>query len=369
MIITGVIDGPLPGGEPKAMELYVARDIPDLTVWGLELASNGANSTGSPSFTFPSGAATAGDFIYVSFETTNFNAFFGFDPNYTNSVLNVNGNDALLLYESSVAVDFFGQAGQDGIGQPWAYMDSWGYRKSVVPSGSGFQVADWTFPGINALDGETTNANAATPFPLQTFTCPPSLPTTTSTTLSATQRCPGGQMCSSLLDMIISGVIDGPLSGGTPKAMELFVVNDIPDLSNWGLQAAFNGNPPTTTFTFPADSATAGDFIYVSFETTNFNAFFGFDPDYTSGVLNVNGDDALLLQEFGVSVDFFGQVGQDGTGQPWEYLDSWGYRTFYSGVASFNVSDWNFPGPNVLDGASTNADASTPFPVASFCCN
>ena len=34
MIITGVIDGPLPGGEPKAMELYVARDIPDLTVWG-----------------------------------------------------------------------------------------------------------------------------------------------------------------------------------------------------------------------------------------------------------------------------------------------------------------------------------------------
>ena len=124
MIITGVIDGPLPGGEPKAMELYVARDIPDLTVWGLELASNGANSTGSPSFTFPSGAATAGDFIYVSFETTNFNAFFGFDPNYTNSLLDVNGNDALLLYESSVAVDFFGQAGQDGIGQPWAYMDS-----------------------------------------------------------------------------------------------------------------------------------------------------------------------------------------------------------------------------------------------------
>jgi len=366
MIITGVIDGPLPEGEPKAMELYVVRDIPDLTIWGLELASNGANSTGSPSFTFPSGTAAEGDFIYVATETPNFNAFFGFDPNFTNIVLNINGNDALLLYESNVAVDFFGQAGQDGTGQPWAYTDSWGYRRSVVPSGSGFEVADWTFPGINALDGETSNANAATPFPLQTFTCPSPLPATTSTT---TQRCPDGQMCSSLLDMIITGVIDGPLSGGTPKAMELYVVNDIPDLSDWGLQVAFNGNPPSTSFTFPADSATAGDFIYVSFETTNFNAFFGFDPDYTSGVLNVNGDDALLLQESSISVDFFGQVGQDGTGQPWEYRDSWGYRTFYSGVASFNVSDWNFPGPDVLDGASTNADASTPFPVASFCCN
>ena len=279
MIITGVIDGPLPEGEPKAMDLYVVRDIPDLTIWGLELASNGANSTGSPSFTFPSGTAAEGDFIYVATETTNFNAFFGFDPNFTNIVLNVNGNDALLLYESNVAVDFFGQAGQDGTGQPWAYTDSWGYRRSVVPSGSGFEVADWTFPGINALDGETSNANAATPFPLQTFTCPSPLPATTITT---TQRCPGGQMCSSLLDMIITGVIDGPLSGGTPKAMELYVVNDIPDLSDWGLQVAFNGNPPSTSFTFPADSATAGDFIYVSSETTNFNAFFGFDPDYTS---------------------------------------------------------------------------------------
>ena len=181
MIITGVIDGPLPGGEPKAMELHVVRDIPDLTIWGLELASNGANSTGSPSFTFPSGTAAEGDFIYVVTETTNFNAFFGFDPNFTNIVLNVNGNDALLLYESNVAVDFFGQAGQDGTGQPWAYTDSWGYRRSVVPSGSGFEVADWTFPGINALDGETSNANATTPFPLQTFACPG--PSTTATQL------------------------------------------------------------------------------------------------------------------------------------------------------------------------------------------
>ena len=75
------------------MELYVVRDIPDLTIWGLELASNGANSTGSPSFTFPSGTAAEGDFIYVATETPNFNAFFGFDPNFTNIVLNVNGND------------------------------------------------------------------------------------------------------------------------------------------------------------------------------------------------------------------------------------------------------------------------------------
>ena len=30
--------------------------------------------------------------------------------------------------------------------------------------------------------------------------------------------------------LIITGVIDGPLSGGTPKAVELYAFNDISDL-------------------------------------------------------------------------------------------------------------------------------------------
>ena len=185
MIITGVIDGPLSGGTPKAMELYVVNDIPDLSDWGLQVAFNG--NPPSTSFTFPSDSATAGGFIYVSFETTNFNAFFGFDPNYTSGVLNVNGNDALLLQRLGISVDFFGQVGQDGTGQPWAYLDSWGYRKAVVPSGSGFQLADWTFPGINVLDGETSNANSTTPFPLQTFACP--APSTTAAQLDCFGFC------------------------------------------------------------------------------------------------------------------------------------------------------------------------------------
>ena len=29
--------------------------------------------------------------------------------------------------------------------------------------------------------------------------------------------------------MVITGVVDGPLSGGTPKAIELYVLSDIPD--------------------------------------------------------------------------------------------------------------------------------------------
>ena len=42
-------------------------------------------------------------------------------------------------------------------------------------------------------------------------------------------------------DLIITGVYDGPLSGGTPKAIELYVLNDISDLSIYGVGSANNG--------------------------------------------------------------------------------------------------------------------------------
>ena len=40
------------------------------------------------------------------------------------------------------------------------------------PDGSAFNLANWTFSGPNALDGETTNGAAATPFPIGAFTPP-----------------------------------------------------------------------------------------------------------------------------------------------------------------------------------------------------
>tara|TARA_X000001388_G_scaffold16389_1_gene10133 strand:+ start:8860 stop:9117 length:258 start_codon:yes stop_codon:yes gene_type:complete len=63
-------------------------------------------------------------------------------------------------------------------------------------------------------------------------------------------------------DLVISGVIDGPLTGGIPKAVELYVVNDIADLSVYGIGTANNGGGTDgVEFTFPADSASAGSYI------------------------------------------------------------------------------------------------------------
>ena len=171
-------------------------------------------------------------------------------------------------------------------------------------------------------------------------------------------------------DLLITGVIDGPLTGGIPKAVELYVVNDIADLSSFGLGAANNGGGTDgEEFTFPADAATAGQFIYVATESVEFTNFFGFAPDYTNGTaVSINGDDAIELFESGAVIDTFGDINTDGTGEPWEYLDGWTYRV--SGTeadgAIFNIANWTFSGPNALDGETTNDTAATPFPLGTF---
>lgn len=170
LIITGVIDGPLTGGIPKAVELYVSAAIPDLSIYGLGSANNGGGTDGEE-FTFPAVAAAAGQFIYVATESTAFTNFFGFAPDYTNgSATNINGDDAIELFKNGSVNDVFGDINMSGTGQPWDYLDGWVYRNDGTgPDGSTFVLANWYFSGINALDGETTNGTAATPFPIGTY--------------------------------------------------------------------------------------------------------------------------------------------------------------------------------------------------------
>ena len=170
-------------------------------------------------------------------------------------------------------------------------------------------------------------------------------------------------------DLVVTGVIDGPLSGGLPKAIEICVLNDVADLSNYGIGSANNGGGSDgEEFTFPAVAATAGDFIYVASEATGFTSFLGFGPNYTSSAASINGDDAIELFMNGGVVDVFGDINVDGTGQPWEHLDGWAYRNDGGGPdgSSFVLANWFFSGPNALDGETSNATATTPFPIGAY---
>ncbi len=177
LIISGVVDGPLPGGRPKAIELTVLEDIADLSIYAVGSANNG-NGGGDEEFEFPAVSATMGDRIYIATEDIDFTAFFGFAPDYTSNAANINGDDAVELFQNGVVIDVFGDINLDGTGQPWEYLDGWAYRKDGTgPDGTAFVLANWVFSTPNALDGEADNGSAETPFPIGSYSAGPAGPT------------------------------------------------------------------------------------------------------------------------------------------------------------------------------------------------
>ncbi len=166
--------------------------------------------------------------------------------------------------------------------------------------------------------------------------------------------------------LYIAGVIDGPLSGGLPKAIQVCANDDIADLSIYGLGSANNGGGSDgEEFSFPNVALGSGECVVLASETSQYSAFFGCNPDYVNTVApSINGDDAIELFCNGTVEDLYGDINVDGSGQPWEYTDSWVVATDNVPSTTFNLGDWNIPGPNVLDGESDNASAATPYPNA-----
>lgn len=509
MVITGVVDGPLTGGIPKAIELYALQNIPDLSIYSLSAYFNGNTNAGS-TFVFPAGSVSAGTRIWVATESTAFTTYFGFAPTYTNGVANINGDDAIRLFvNGTTVVDVFGQVGTDGTGTFWDYLDGWAYRvNSTGADGNTFVQANWIFSGTDALDGTSTNAGAANPWPIGSYTAgaivtcsaqieivaPPSanagpnflvcegttitLGATgtgqwsggtgtfsnvnapnavyspvaseigTTVLLTWTVQSAGGGVCTSASDvaaitilaepdaefsydttyycpngsnpvvghitgknglysyvvvsggpslalntqtgeinlaasnlgtyqvtnsvsgcgnLVISGIIDGPITGGLPKAVEFYALADIPDLSEYGFGSANNGGGTDgEEFTFPAVAITKGSRFWVATESSAFQSFFGFPPAFTSTFApSINGDDAIELFCSGQVIDVFGNINQSGTGQAWEYMDGWAYRKINTGPDGtfFEINNWTFSGINALDNVATNASAPMPVPL------
>ncbi len=168
-------------------------------------------------------------------------------------------------------------------------------------------------------------------------------------------------------DFVIVGIIDGPLPGGTPKAIEFYTLNDVSDASSYSVANANNGGSFATALSFPAKSFTAGDRFHIASEDVNFTTFFGTAPDTVLPVALVNGDDVFGLFHQGTLVDVYGDPGVDGTGTPWEYKDGWAYRNDSTGPNPvFTLSEWTFSGVDALDGSTSNTTANPPFPYETY---
>ena len=183
-------------------------------------------------------------------------------------------------------------------------------------------------------------------------------------------------------DLVITGVIDADLSGGLPKAVELYAINDVPDLSVYSVGVANNGGGSDGPEQALSGSLAAGSFYYLADDGTatnpgdqRFMEFFGFAADLY-GNFGVNGDDAVELfydasGAFGGSetvVDTFGDPDVNGDDEAWDYTDGWAYRVDGTGPdgGTFEVDDFTYSGRSGLEDETTNASASTPFPIGSY---
>ena len=171
LMISGVWDGPLPGGQPKGTELYVLDSIPDLSRYGISSANNGTGTTApNPEFAFPAVSVAGGTYLYVTSDSAAFSNYYGFNADFVTNAMLINGDDAVELFQDSVVVDVFGDVNMDGTGTAWDFLDGWAYRMSgASPNGGVFVDSLWTYSGINATDGCTTNGSCASVFPIGTF--------------------------------------------------------------------------------------------------------------------------------------------------------------------------------------------------------
>jgi len=181
--------------------------------------------------------------------------------------------------------------------------------------------------------------------------------------------------------LIITGVADpqgANATGGTqfgPRAIELYALEDIADMSIYGIGSANNGGgTDSVEFSFPAIALTAGDCITLCDSTleAKFLSFFGVAPTILvpGSVTGINGNDAIELFKDGEVVDVFGDINTDGSGEAWEYTDGWAYRKPATGPdgSNFILGNWTYSGVDALQSNvdSVNTLFANPFPLCTY---
>lgn len=339
MELDDYIDGV--NGQVRAIHLTVLKDIADLSIYHIQIASNGAAPDPlDRDFIFPAQSASAGDELIVVRDIDAPAAAIYFGSNYSQFTefktagMTHNGDDAILLYENGVSIESFGQPGIDGTGLFWEYTNSWAYKFSE----------EWYYAGVNCpvnAVGEATDATSRCRYPLFS---------------------PG---------LEFKGIMHITGTPGPIRAYHMIALGDIPDMSIFGAGIASNGQATSdgVEIPFPNVAVKAGEHILVIRESDLPNAvtYFGSCYNKFDHVLSIagtsvssNGDDTIELFKNNILIETYGELGVDATpvGGPnaiWDYTGSWAFKV--SGA-------WTYGGAGCTVGAATNAASSC---VYTFC--
>jgi hypothetical protein len=169
LIISEIVDGTLPYGNPKWVELTnVGCSGIDLTAYSFGNFNNGGTTLGGGAATVLTGTLASGASYVISYEAAPtppeisvFEDVYGFVPDLFMGGTYINGDDVLALFlgaatgdgSDATLVDVYGVIGVDGTGQPWEYTDSYSYRNANITQGNAtFTLAEWTIAGPDALE-------------------------------------------------------------------------------------------------------------------------------------------------------------------------------------------------------------------------
>lgn len=272
----------------KAIEIYngTGSEV-DLSAYSLELYSNGSAAV-SQSVAL-SGALADGD-VFVLAHASADPAILAVADLQNSTVINFNGDDAVVLRKAGDVVDAFGQIGVDP-GSEWVGggQDDTLVRADTVCAGDtnaadAFDASvEWTALAINTFDNLGSH----------------------------TAICGGGG--TGIDELFMSEYIEG---SSFNKAIEIYngTGGDV-DLSAYSVELYSNGSASVSQAVTLSGTLADGD-VYVLAHASADPAILAVADLQNSTVINFNGDDAVVLRKAGDVVDAFGQIGVD-PGSEW----------------------------------------------------
>ncbi len=337
------------GNTIRAFHLNVLKDIEDLSTYGIGINSNGSPTPPNPAalnYNFPVMSVSAGKQILVvrsGTDATHAITYFGacyskfdyvLEGLASGSGISHNGNDAILLFNNGVAIETFGKFGVDGLGQPWEYTGSWGYKLG----------SQWTYGTLNCANnvGSGTTQSSSCVYPM----CGPAM------------RLVG----------VAELLFDGSTNVNRGKFVHLQAMRDIPDVSLYSVGLISNGTGTRSTVraVMPGESVKEGDHILIARVPDLLSSYFGscinqFAKVYpavssgTGNVLTQNGDDAVELFEGDTAIELFGEptyASGQGPNQYWYYSGAWAYKVRTS---------WTYAVPGCTTGSTSTQTSSCPY--------
>ena len=152
------------------------------------------------------------------------------------------------------------------------------------------------------------------------------------------------EACPVIIPKIMITEIADPSNSTTSRFVELYNAGATSiELTGWKLNKYLNGanSVSGTALDLSGFAIAPNEFLIIS--NLGFEAVFGFASNISSTYISANGDDVYeLVDAAGVIQDVFGEVGVDGSGLIWEYLDGSAVRkkNVNNPNAVFDIAEW-----------------------------